>query len=246
MVSDSDNNPVPDALVETTFGGDWDGSRSDTTDGSGEASMQSPRVKDLSFVSVCVDQVIKAGWALDIPNSMLCGDSNGGGSAFGTVDGKVTNAATTGGIPNASVSTDTGQSTNTNSFGDYSIPNVPIGNRTVSVTASTFDGQNKAANVTENSTTTVNFELNETQTGGPGSIKGTVKSGNAKLNGATITVIGGSSSQSNKGGKYSIQNVPAGEQTVVASKSGYLSQTLVVTVIAGGSVDLNFNLAPSP
>ena len=48
----------------------------------------------------------------------------------------------------------------------------------------------------------------------------------------------------NKGGKYTIQNVPATTQTVVASKAGYLSQQKDVLVVAGSTVTLNFTLAP--
>jgi len=248
MVSDSGGAPVADALVETTFSGDRSWATSDTTDTNGEASVNTPRVKNLDFVMLCVDAVDKAGWELDFAGSTLCGDSDGGGSAFGKIEGNVSDAATPpGGISNASVSTDSGQSGDTDSFGDYSILDVPIGNRTVSVTASTYVSQNTSATVFESATSIVNFVLDKASTGGSGAIKGTVYSGVSKLSGVTvITVLGGSSSQTNKGGKYSIQNVPAGSQMVEATKDGYLSQPLEVTVVAGGSVNLNFNLAPDP
>ena len=143
------------------------------------------------------------------------------------------------------MSTDTGQSDDTDSFGNYSILDVPTGNRTVSVTASTYVSQDTSATVSEGATSIVDFVLNKAPTGGSGAIKGTVTSGVSKLSDVTVTVVGGSSSQTNKGGKYSIQNVPAGSQMVEATKSGYLSQTLEVMVIAGGNVNLNFNLAPT-
>jgi hypothetical protein len=60
----------------------------------------------------------------------------------------------------------------------------------------------------------------------------------------TVQVLGGSSSDTNKGGKYSIQNVPEGTQSVTASRDGYLSQQKFVTVSAGGTVTLTFTLAP--
>jgi hypothetical protein len=46
------------------------------------------------------------------------------------------------------------------------------------------------------------------------------------------------------GGKYTIQNVSAGLQTVTASKDGYDDLEQDVNVAAGGTVTLNFTLIP--
>jgi hypothetical protein len=202
-------------------------------------------VKNLSYVQFCVEVASKAGWELDADASTFCGDSDGGGSANGVVAGRVTDAANSAGITNATVSTDTGQSSTTDAFGDYSIANVPVGNRSISVTASGYEGQTTSTNVTENNTSIVDFVLDETTASGAGTIKGTVYSGSGgKVSGVTLQVLGGSSSQTNKGGKYSIQNVPAELQTVVASKSGYLSQQKDILVAAGSTVTLDFTLSP--
>ena len=173
---------------------------------------------------------------------------DGGGSAFGTVAGSVTDdAEIPSGITNAAVSTDSGQNGTTGAFGDYSIANVPVGSRTISVTASGYDSQSTTETVSDGATTTVNFALNETPTGGSGSIKGTVYSGaGGKLQGVNLQVMGGTSSMTNKGGKYTIQNVPGGIQTVTATKTGFLPQEKDIFVNAGGSVTLNFTLAPVP
>lgn len=243
-VIDELGNPLDGVAIEGSFSGDWRGVRSGITNGNGQVNFSTPRVKNLSYVQFCVDLVSKTGWELDVTGSTLCGDSDGGGSAFGVVAGHI-GAAVGGGIPSAAVTTDTGQSGTSNSFGDYSIANVPVGNRNVAVTASGYEGQNTNASVTENSTITVDFTLVETTTSGAGAIKGTVYSGSGgKIGGVTLQVLGGTSSQANKGGKYTIQNVPADLQTVVASKSGFLSQQRDVLVIAGSSVTLNFTLAP--
>ncbi|MDX1488665.1 MAG: carboxypeptidase-like regulatory domain-containing protein, partial [Acidiferrobacterales bacterium] len=93
--------------------------------------------------------------------------------------------------------------------------------------------------------TAVDCALNETPTGGAGAIKGTVSdSAGGKLQGAMVEVVDGSATLTNKGGKYTIQNVAAGVQTVIASKLGYLSQQQNVNVTAGGSVTVNFTLVP--
>ena len=244
-VIDSVGNPLAGVAIEGSFSEGWSGSRSATSDASGQAGFNTPRVKGLSFVQFCVDLADKAGWELDIDSSTLCGDSNGGGSAFGAVVGRVRDAANSAGITNASVSTDTGQSGTTDAFGDYAIADVPVGNRTISVTASGYTSQNVSAGVTEGNTSIVDFVLDETANSGAGTVKGTVYSGTGgKISGVTLQVAGGSSSQTNKGGKYSIQNVPAQLQTIVASKNGFLSQQKDVLVAAGATVTLNFTLSP--
>ena len=244
-VTDALGNPLDGVAIEGSFSGDWSGTRNSTTDGSGQAGFNTPTIKDLSYVQFCVDIATKAGWELDINASTYCGDSDGGGSVIGAVTGRVINAINSAGITNASVSTDTGQSVTTDSFGDYAITNVPVGNRNITVTASGYDGQTASTSVTENNTSTVNFALDETTSSGAGAVKGTVYSGSGgKISGVTLQVVGGSSSQSNKGGKYTIQNVPAQMQTIVASMTGYLSQQQNILVVAGSSVTLNFILAP--
>ena len=106
--------------------------------------------------------------------------------------------------------------------------------------------QNASASVTEGGTAIADFTLVETTGGGSGSIKGTVSSGaGGKLSGVTVRVLGGTASLTNKGGKYNIQNVPEGLQTVTASKDGYLPQQRDdVNVVAGGTVTVNFTLTP--
>ncbi len=246
LVSDEGGAPLGGALVDTSFSGDWTGGFSSTSGSDGQFTVQTQKVKNLAYVQLCIDQASKAGWEWDIDGSTLCKDSNGSGSAFGSVSGSVTNAASDGRISNAAVSTDTGQSTNTDAFGDYLLSNVPVGTRTVSVTASGFDSQNDTATVNESANSIVDFALNESANGGSGSIKGTVYSGaGGKLNGVTVRVLGGSSSNTNKGGKYTIQNVPAGSQAVEASKDGYMRQQQNVTVNAGGSITVNFTLSPN-
>lgn len=238
--------PVANVALEGRFSGDdWSGVRSASTDNNGQADFNTPKVKNLSFVQFCVDLASKAGWELDVAGSTFCGDSNGG-SAFGTVAGKVSDAATINGdgIPSAAVSTDTGQAGNTDSFGIYSIANVPVGNRTISVTASGYDGQNTVSGVFENATTTVDFSLDESVTSGFGTIRGTVfeDGSGSRLQGVTLQVVGGTSSRSNKRGKYSIQNVPAGVQTVIAILDDYVSQPQEITVVAGAKVTLDYML----
>ncbi len=81
---------------------------------------------------------------------------------------------------------------------------------------------------------------------GTGSISGTVKdtAGNA-LSGATVKA-GGVQATTGTNGTYKLENVPAGAQTVTASKTGYITKTQQVTVTAGQeTTNVNFALVLS-
>jgi len=81
---------------------------------------------------------------------------------------------------------------------------------------------------------------------GAGSISGTVKdtAGNA-LSGATVKA-GGVQATTGTNGTYKLENVPAGAQTVTASKEGYITKTQQVTVTAGQeTTNVNFALVLS-
>lgn len=72
--------------------------------------------------------------------------------------------------------------------------------------------------------------------------------GNAPLSGVTLTINRGFFSQTTaSNGTYTFGNtLPAGTWELTASKTGYLSQTQMVTVAASGSVNQNFTLLRAP
>jgi len=84
------------------------------------------------------------------------------------------------------------------------------------------------------------------QAGGPatGTIQGTVKdTNNQPIQGVTVSVEGTSlQATTNSQGYYQITDVPAGNKTVTASKSGYNSQSKTVNVLAGQTVTVDFQL----
>jgi len=61
------------------------------------------------------------------------------------------------------------------------------------------------------------------------------------IEGAVVTVAG-KSTVTDASGNYVIQNVPSGSQEVAASKAGYVSQKTTVSVPAGGTITMNFQL----
>jgi len=163
--------------------------------------------------------------------------------ASGTVTGTVTDSSTGNLILGASVSADSGQDGTTDVNGGYTLSNVPTGTRTITASATGFVTQQDTATVTAEGTSTVDIALDpEPVGGGTGTIKGTVTdaSTGAKIGGVLMTADTGESATTNRGGKYTIRNVPEGERTVTASKDGYDPQDQPVTVAAGQTTTINF------
>ena len=165
----------------------------------------------------------------------------------GSIAGTLTDSSTGDPIGEASVSTDTGQSAMTDSGGNYTLSDVPTGDRAVTASAVGYVTQQKQTTVTEDNTSVVDFALDsEPSGGGTGTVKGSVtdaQSG-AKLAGVLVETDTGQSSKTNRGGRYSISDVPEGNRTVTASKAGYAADSQQVYVAAGGTATANFALEP--
>ena len=87
--------------------------------------------------------------------------------------------------------------------------------------------------------------LDPETSGGTGTIKGTLTDSNgARLADVLVSTDTGQSALTNRGGKYTIQNVPEGERTVTASKTGFTDEVAVTAVSAGSNTTLNFQLSP--
>jgi hypothetical protein len=191
-----------------------------------------------------VDTASKADWVFNETDSAdwLCG-APPPLPTTGSIAGIVTDFDSGLQIQGASVSTDTGQSASTEVSGNYTLTNVPTGTRTITVSASGYDSASKQTSVLDGATSPLNFALAPAASGGgTGTIKGTVKStAGARLSGVTVQVIDGPSATTNKRGKYTIQNVPEGAQSVRAYKSGVIDTTKPVTISTGVTATLNFN-----
>ena len=149
-------------------------------------------------------------------------------------------------IAGASVSTDTGESGSTDGNGNYTLIDVPTGDRTVNVSASGYDPDSANTIVTDGGTSTLNFELTETVTsGGTGTLKGTVRStSGARLSGVSVQVDGGPSATTARNGKYTVRDVPEGVQTVTATLSGYQPAEETVTITTDSTTTQDFTLIP--
>ncbi|MCH8342162.1 MAG: carboxypeptidase regulatory-like domain-containing protein [Chloroflexi bacterium] len=167
--------------------------------------------------------------------------------AVGTVTGTVTDGSDP--IAGATVSADTGQSVSTDADGNYTLGDVPAGMRTLTAAASGYASKSTTTSVTDGLTTVVDFALDpEPVPAGTGSVKGKVTNASTgkNLSGVLVEiVVHNLSDTSNKGGRYSINDVPEGSVIVVkASKLGFVDGEKTVIVIAGQSTTVNFALSP--
>lgn len=165
----------------------------------------------------------------------------------GSIAGTVTDSSTGNPIANAAVSTDSGQNTTTDANGNYTLSDVPAGNRTVTAAATGYTSQQKQTTVTEGAVSEVNFALEPQPIGGgTGTVKGAVTDAQtgARLNGVLVQVDTGQSATTNKSSKYTINAVPEGGRTVTASKAGYVAASRQVSVVADKTTTANFALQP--
>ena len=101
--------------------------------------------------------------------------------------------------------------------------------------------------VTEGDTSVVDFALDPAPIpAGTGTIKGAVTDAvsGAKLRGVLVEA-GGQSATTNRGGRYTINDVPEGSHTVTAEKSGYVTGSQPVDVVADQTTSANFALQPN-
>jgi len=85
------------------------------------------------------------------------------------------------------------------------------------------------------------------QTGGMGSLSGTVSSGGNPIEGATINIVNTVyTMQTNTVGTYSFPYVQPGTYDVTCSKLGYMTQTQPAVITVGQTTTLNFIMAPAP
>jgi acid phosphatase len=163
----------------------------------------------------------------------------------GTITGHVTDSSTGAALAGANVSYN-GGSTVTDNTGSYTLSNVPAGSVSVTASQTGYTSKTSTVTVTAGATATLNFQLTATPPT-TGNITGHVtdSSSGAAIAGATVSFSGGST-VTDAVGSYTLSNVPAGARSVTASQTGYTSLTNTVTVIAGSTAMLDFQLTLIP
>jgi hypothetical protein len=247
-VEDEGGSPVNGVSLSGTFSGDWNGTVNGLSDAAGQLVVETPAVKNGSTWQFCIDTANKASMNFDTQASanFLCG-APPPPEATGSIAGIVTDAGSGALVAGANVEADSGQSNTTASDGSYILADVPTGTRTVTFSASGYDSASPSTTVMDSATSTLNVSLKTVPVGGgTGALKGTVlSSSGAKLSGVLVQVTSGPGVTTNKGGKYTIQDVPEGPQMVVASHPDHgETDPIPVTIIAGSTVTLNITLNP--
>lgn len=162
----------------------------------------------------------------------------------GAITGNVKNTGGTN-LSGATVSTNTGGYTATTDVnGNYTMPVVAPGTYNVTASKSGYNTNTQTGKtVSAGATTTVNFTM--TAVSGNGTITGYVRDARWEaVSGATVaTTSGGYTATTNSSGAYTISNVAVGTYNVVASKTGYQSDTFTGKAVASGTtLTLNYTL----
>jgi hypothetical protein len=160
----------------------------------------------------------------------------------GTLTGRITDEGGVG-ISGATVVTDGGDSTLTDSAGYYSMT-VDVGTYSVTASESGYYSDTKSATVNTDQSTTVNFTLAVAPVT-TGSISGTVNDADssAAVVGASVTV-GTYSTTTASDGTYTLTNVEQGTYAMTVSKTGYEDWSGSVSVTAGSTTTKNVALSP--
>jgi thermitase len=159
----------------------------------------------------------------------------------GNITGSVTDAKDGSAIVGATVSDGNGTAL-TDALGSYTIDNVPPGTYQVVASKEGYQSSSLTVSILSGTTAVANLSLNQIIL--PGSITGSVT--NAKdgspIVGATVS-DGNGTALTDALGSYTIDNVPAESYQVMASKEGYQSSSLTVSVLSGTTAIANFSLS---
>ncbi len=158
----------------------------------------------------------------------------------GIVTGTVVNAANNQTIAGATVRVvSTNQTATTSANGAFTLTSVPAGTQTLSTSATGFTTFAGTVNVLAGQTISVTIGLQPTVT--TGTVTGTVinASNSQAIAGATIAVANTALTATTGGtGAFTLNNVPAGTQTLIISATGFTGIQGTVNVVAGQTINL--------
>jgi thermitase len=162
----------------------------------------------------------------------------------GAITGQVTSADDGAAIFGAQV-TDGVRITLTDAIGMYTIDGVPPGSYQVVASKEGYQTSSLTVNVASGSTAVADFSLNEVVV--PGTITGSVTDAadGSAIVGAAVT-DGTRTVTTDASGRFTLVDVPPGSYEVTASKEGYESSTVTVTVTSGATSEMNFSLNRKP
>ena len=204
---------------------------SGTTDTNGQVTIYSIPVGSYTFTAT------KTGYtgASSTSTAISDGATATVGIAITRQYGSATITVTSGGsgVNGATVTVDgTGLSGTTDTNGQVTISNIPVGSYTFTASKTGYDSATSANTAISNGgTATVGIAITRQY----GSATITVTSGGSGVSGATVTVDGtGLSGTTDTNGQVTIHSIPVGNYTFTASKSGYTDASSTSTAISNG------------
>lgn len=169
---------------------------------------------------------------------------SGCGSGTGNVTGQVTDASSGSILTGANV-TSGGQITATDNYGNYTLNNVPIGNGNVTVWyPPSYDDNSAQITVSQNQQVTQNLTLSKITA--KGAVEGLVVDASTGLpvSGAVVSTES-QGTMTDEGGKFRLQGVPEGAQTITVKIAGFEDASDDVTVGNEQAVTKKFLLRAS-
>ena len=170
--------------------------------------------------------------AMVITGCSSSSDDGGGSSTSATLSGTVTDSATESAVEKATVKLGDGETT-TGSDGTYSFSGLSTGTFTMTVSKSGYQEYEASVTIIEGSNTkNVTLTAETTQTG---SLTGTVKYGDALLEGVLVALQNVGNYTTLEDGAYSFTQVSYGTYTISATKTGYETYSSSVAINASAN-----------
>jgi len=235
-ITKPDGSPLKGALVKITVSGSTAVIDSRTTSDDGKYEFIDMEPQKYSVTATHADYVesvksvdVVAGQNKTIDFQMS--------AAFGSISGVVSNAA--GEHPQTTVQLSDGKTTTTDTDGNYIFERLTPQSYTVTAKSTGYTDNIQTITVVAGQNTPLNINMGYAF----GGISGTINDSNGHpLAGASIQLDNGLTRTSDNIGKYTFQNLEPKGYSVTVTLNNYLASTKNITVVAGETKPLDFNL----
>jgi hypothetical protein len=232
--SAASNQPIPGATVSI-------GNASTTTDGTGAYTLNNILV-GAQTVSASAPNFNPASVSVNVLAGQTVNQDIALAPQLGVIAGTVKDNYLQP-IAGATV-TAAGISTTTGADGAYTLNNIPAGAQTANASANNFRPASATVAVFGNQTAQQDFTLDQVT----GAIKGRITDAvtNQPIANADVDLLPFplSFGASDAGGNYTMNDVPTGQQVILASARGYYAKIAVVNVVANQTSTQDFALTP--
>jgi hypothetical protein len=168
------------------------------------------------------------------------GDDPIGPGTTATVSGVV--SATTGAVVQGATVKIGSATATTNAEGEFELQNLPVGNATITTTATGFDPRSESVSLAAGSNTH-DVVLAPTPTA---SVSGAVSASTGGVIAGATVEVGSATATSGADGRYEFASLPVGNATIVTSAPGFDEVSVSISLVAGPNVhDVVLTLTPT-